>query len=70
MLDRAATGREIGILVALTLMEAGGETEEALAILNSLRGVAQPQEHGELDAVPIAEQAIREASALRTGTPA
>lgn len=64
MLDRAATAREIGTLVALALMKADGDPAEALIVLDDIAGVAPPEEDGELDAVPIAAQAIREACGL------
>lgn len=60
-LDRAATGREVGQLVAIVLIRCHGDAEEALGILASLDGVAPPENVGELDAAPIAAQAIREA---------
>jgi len=69
LLDRAQTGREVGVLVALTLLQAG-DADEALAILRGieLRGVAKPESREELDAVPIAAQAIRDAVGLRSVT--
>lgn len=60
-LDRAATGREIGRLVAMVLIRCHGNAEEALEMLASFEGVAPPEGPGELDAVTIAAQAIREA---------
>lgn len=60
-MDRAATGREIGTLVALMLIRTGGDPGDALAMLKEFEGIAPPEEPGELDAVPIAAQAIREA---------
>ena len=62
-MDRAATGREIGTLVAMLLIRTHGDPTNALAILDDLEGLAAPQEDGELDAVPIAAQAIRDAVA-------
>lgn len=63
-LDRAATGREIGTLVASVLIRTHGDADAALALLDDFKTIAPPQEDGELDAVPIAAQAIREALGL------
>jgi len=65
LLDRAATAREVGILIALVLMRCHGDPELAIPMLATFEGIAPPQEEGELDAVPIAAQAIREACGLQ-----
>lgn len=65
-MDRATTGREVGQLVALVLMRVVGDPEAALEMLALFETWEdlKPQEAGELDAIPIAAQAIREARAL------
>lgn len=63
-LDRAATGREIASLVALALIRERGDADAALVLLESMKGQAEPQSESELDAVPIAQQAIREVVGL------
>lgn len=61
LLDRAAVGREIGTLVALVLIRCAGDGEAALAMLADFEGIAPPESEEELDAVPVAQQAIRDA---------
>jgi hypothetical protein len=65
LLDRARTGKEIGTLVAVVLLATGGDPDAALTMLDSFRDLAPPESLEELDAVPLAEQAIREAVVLR-----
>lgn len=66
LLDRAATGREIGTAVALVLMKVDGDPDAALALIADLQvgsGVV-PGSDEELDALTIAAQAIREACGM------
>lgn len=63
LLDRAAAAREVASLVAMVLIRVQGSAEEGLAMLAEFDGLAPP-EGDELDAVTIAEQAIRDALAL------
>jgi hypothetical protein len=66
-LDRAATAREVSILTALVLMKANGDPDVALLALAEIAEwpSSKPVDAGELDAVSIAAQAIREAVGLR-----
>lgn len=61
LLDRATAGREIGKLVALVLIRCSGDADAALSMLDEFKDLAPPEAPDELDAVPIAAQAIREA---------
>lgn len=65
LLDRAATGREIGTAVALVLMRVEGDPEAALALIADLQvGTGIVAANEELDALTIAAQAIREACGM------
>lgn len=63
LLDAASVGREIGKLVAIVLISRAGDATAALELLTAFQGIAPPQAPDELDAIPIAQQAIREAQA-------
>lgn len=67
-LDRAATGREVATLTALVLIQTSGDPGDALTLLDYLATLpsSRPQEAGELDAVSISAQAIREAMGMRS----
>lgn len=64
LLNRSAASKEIGVLVALVMIRVRGDVEEALDMLASFEGLAEPQ-GDELDARTIAMQAIREADGMR-----
>jgi hypothetical protein len=64
LLDRATAAKEIGILVALTLIRVDGDPQRALELLAEFADVAPP-EGDELDAVAIATRSIQEALLLR-----
>lgn len=63
LLDRAAAAREVGILIACALIRTHGDADAALSMLSDFDGLVLPGE-GELDCVPIAAQAIRDAVGL------
>lgn len=65
-LDRAATGREIGTLVALKLLAAGADGLAALELLDDIEGFGiVPETDHEIDAVPLAREAIKAAMRMR-----
>jgi hypothetical protein len=65
LLDTAKAAAEVATLAALVLINEDGDAQRALAILEKVAPLAAPLEDRELDAARIAQQAIRDALAMR-----
>jgi hypothetical protein len=65
IIDRAQTAREIGMLVALMLLESKGDGQAALELCADISHIAPPEEDGELNAPVLAAEAINAAMTLR-----
>lgn len=65
ILDRAQAAKEVSIMTALVLIQTGGDPHAAIELLDQLSDIAPPETLQELDVIPIAQQAIREAVVYR-----
>lgn len=59
-LDTAQAAKQTATVVALALIQAGGDADHALEALDAMRGMADGLPFG-VDVVSIAQQSIREA---------